>query len=41
VEYAGLTDGDLSGPFGRATLKFGLSWGRFYKKPDYAKTYED
>ena len=41
VEYAGLTDQDLSGPFGRATLKFGFSWGGYCKKPDYTKSYED
>lgn len=42
VEYAGLTNQDLSGPFGRATLKFGISWGRFYcNKPNYKKSYEE
>ncbi|MCW5923889.1 MAG: hypothetical protein KIS77_16225 [Saprospiraceae bacterium] len=39
--YASITDRDLSGPFGRATLKFGMSWGRYCKKPDYKKNYED
>jgi hypothetical protein len=28
----GLTDSDLSGPFGQATLRFGWSWGRAPKK---------
>jgi hypothetical protein len=41
VEYAGLTNQNLSAPFGRATLKFGFSWGRFCKKTDYRKSYED
>lgn len=41
VDYVGLSDQDLSGAFGRATLKFGFSWGRYCKKPDYKQSYED
>lgn len=41
VDYAGLSDEDLSGAFGRATLKFGFSWGRYHKRHDYRQSYED
>lgn len=41
VDYLSLTDQDLSGPFGRATIKFGFSWGRYHKKPDYRQNYEN
>ena len=41
VDYLSLTDEDLSGPFGRATIKFGFSWGRYHKKPDYRQNYEN
>lgn len=39
---AGLTDNQLSGWMGQATLKFGFSWGRYHKKPsDKSKNYSD
>jgi hypothetical protein len=39
---AGLSDQELSGWFGQASLKFGFSWGRYYKKKRAPKTgYED
>ena len=41
VDYVSLNDADLSGAFGRATLKFGFSWGRYHKKQDYKQHYED
>lgn len=41
VDYASLNNNDLSGPFGKATLKFGFSWGRYHKKPNYRKSYEE
>ena len=41
VDYVSLTDDDLSGAFGKASLKFGFSWGRYHKKPDYKKHYEN
>lgn len=40
VDYVSLSDQDLSGVFGRATLKFGFSWGRYHKRPDYSRNYE-
>ena len=38
-----LSDQQLSGWFGQATLKFGYSWGRYHKKTssNKTKTYED
>lgn len=41
VDYVSLSDQDLSGAFGRATLKFGFSWGRHHKKQDYRQSYEN
>lgn len=41
VDYASLSDSDLSGPFAQASLKFGFSWGRYHKRTDYRKNYED
>ena len=41
VDYVSLSDQDLSGAFGRATLKFGFSWGRHNKKQDYRLSYEN
>jgi hypothetical protein len=40
---AGLTDSELSGAFGQATLKFGYSWGRWHKKKSSTrpKSYEN
>ena len=40
-DYVSLNDQDLSGAFGKATLKFGFSWGRYHKKQDYKKNYEN
>ncbi len=40
VDYAGLSSDDLSGAFGKASLKFGFSWGRYHKRTDYKKSYE-
>lgn len=39
----GLSDQELSGWFGQASLKFGFSWGRYYKKKSDGKPkhYED
>lgn len=31
-DLAGISDADLSGAFGQASLKFGFSWGRNHKK---------
>lgn len=41
VDYVSLSDSDISGPFAQASLKFGFSWGRYHKRPDYRKNYED
>jgi hypothetical protein len=39
---AGLSNEDLSGWFAQASLKFGFSWGRYYKKKSTPKSsYED
>ncbi|HNM27458.1 MAG TPA: hypothetical protein PKL15_18570 [Saprospiraceae bacterium] len=32
TDLPGISDQDLSGAFGQATLKFGFSWGRYYKR---------
>ncbi len=31
-DLPGISDRDLSGAFGQATLKFGFSWGRYHKR---------
>lgn len=36
-----ISDDDLSGPYGQATLKFGFSWGRFHKRSEPKKYDED
>ncbi len=41
VDYVSLNDSDLSGPFAQASLKLGFSWGRYHKRTDYKKNYED
>lgn len=33
-DLAGMSDNELSGAFGQATLKFGFSWGRYRKSGD-------
>jgi hypothetical protein len=39
---AGLSDQELSGWFGQASLKFGFSWGRYHKKKNNTpRSYED
>ncbi len=41
VDYVSLNNNDLSGAFGQASLKFGFSWGRYHKREDYRKNYEN
>lgn len=41
VDYVALSNQDLSGAFAQATLKLGFSWGRYHKRPDYKKNYEE
>lgn len=40
ADYISLSNEDLSGPVGQASLKFGFSWGRHHKRPDYKRNYE-
>ncbi|MEZ4965006.1 MAG: hypothetical protein R2791_07165 [Saprospiraceae bacterium] len=41
VDYVALNDSDLSSPYAKATLKLGFSWGRYHKRTNYTKNYED
>lgn len=41
-DLTGITASQMSGPFGQASLKFGLSWGRYHKsKEPVKKKYEN
>jgi hypothetical protein len=40
VDLMGVSDRDLSGAFGQATIRFGYSWGRPYKKRSYDGDWE-
>lgn len=41
-DLVGITAEQMSGPYGQATLKFGLSWGRYHKRTQPTKkNYEE
>jgi hypothetical protein len=41
TNVAGLSDRDLSGAFGQATLKFGFSWGRLHNRHEHKDRDDD